>query len=369
MPRVILAGGGTGGHLYPMLAIADALVQAGLPAHNIRLVGSSRGEDRRILSGSPFRVSLWPGRGIRRSVSLGAIFANVRALFGITGAFALGVVTALTWRPSVVVSVGGYASLPMSIGAVITRRPLILVELDAATGLAHRLVLRFATKRCTAFEDIDPRAIVTGAPVRQELVKNVLGEPIGEVSIPTLTAPAADSQTVVLAMTGSLGARSVNDAVAELARLWRDRRDVVLIQVTGRRDFGRIKEQAESAALDYRIVEFADMTILWPLADVAICRAGATTVAELGVVGVPAILVPLPHSPSNHQEENARAVAAVGAAMVIDDSLVSGASLAASLEPLLQSPRRTKMASAMKSLGRPHAARDIATVVLEVANL
>jgi len=366
MPRIIITGGGTGGHLYPMLAIADSLCAAGVSAHEIRLIGSSRGEDRRILAESNYRVSLWPGRGIRRSISPRALLANARALVGITGSFILGVVTAVFWRPDVVVSVGGYASFPMSLGAVLTRRTLILVELDAATGLAQRLVKRFATKRCVAFATDDPRAVVTGVPLRATL-QHV--SPETRVTAKSAMVPKIESsKTVVLVMTGSLGAKSVNDAISELAVLWASRTDVALIQVTGRRDFARVKSREVHEALDYRIIEFADMTKLWPIADIAICRAGATTVAELGVVGVPAVLIPLPNSPSDHQAHNARALEEAGAAFVIEDSELSATTLAATLEKLFSTETRGSMAKRMQRMGHPQASADIAEVIVKACN-
>ncbi len=365
MPKVLITGGGTGGHLYPMVAIADALVEAGVASGDIRLVGSSRGEDRRIFAGTPYRVSLWPGRGIRRAFSLRATLANLRALSGIAVSLVYGVMTALIWKPSVVVSVGGYASLPMSLGAVVARRKLVLVELDAATGLAQRLVLRFCTARCTAFANTDPRAIFTGAPIRSTLARTT--EPARSAAKRSETPPIDVSKKVVLVMTGSLGAKRVNDAVLELAALWHDRTDVVLIHITGRRDFERVKELTPKGTLDYRVVEFADMSRMWPVADIAICRAGATTVAELAVVGVPAILVPLPHSPSDHQGQNARLLADSGAAIVIGDHHVSGETLRSALEPLFENSLRDTMSRAMGEMGKPNATRDIAGVLMKVS--
>lgn len=365
MPRVVITGGGTGGHLYPMLSIADALQEAGVSVTDIRLIGSSRGEDRRILAACPYPVSYWPGRGIRRSLGLRATAANVRAIAGISWAFVLGVATALAWRPAVVVSVGGYASLPMSIGAVLTRRKLVLVELDATAGLAQRLVRRFAVTRCTAFADADSRSVLTGVPLRRGLSATTAES--RRVARSAMTPALSLEKKVVLVMTGSLGARRVNDAVVELAALWADRADLAVVHITGRRDYARVKAREVRGALDYRVVDFADMTTLWPIADVAVCRAGATTVAELGVVGVPAVLVPLPHSPSNHQELNARALADDGTAVVIADSTVSGSTLAQALELILDNATLVTMAEAMRKRGRPNAATDIAQIVLETS--
>nr|MBW4030738.1 UDP-N-acetylglucosamine--N-acetylmuramyl-(pentapeptide) pyrophosphoryl-undecaprenol N-acetylglucosamine transferase [Acidobacteriota bacterium] len=172
---------------------------------------------------------------------------------------------------------------------------------------------------------------------------------------------------VVVVMSGSLGATRVNDAVLDLASRWSGRRDVALIHITGRRDFDAVSaRRPDVGALEYRIIDFADMTTWWAVADLAICRAGAITVAELTTLSLPAILVPLPGAPGDHQGHNARTLAAAGAAVVVSDVECTGARLQREADALLDPAVGRAMSRASSSLARPDAAAAIARVVVSV---
>ncbi len=358
---MVVTGGGTGGHLFPMRAIADAWARR-RPDVPVYFVGSQRGQDRLVLADRNEPVVLLGGRGIRRSLSPRATVSNLGAVVGIVGAVVGSLVRCLRWRPLAVVSVGGYASFPFSLAAVICRRPLVLVELDAHAGAAQRVLRRFAAVRCTAFAA--EGAVTTGVPVRDELVRLAGHRVRAEVE------PAIEpGRQVVTVMTGSLGAASVNDAVVDLARRWSERRDVVLVHVTGRRDYDRVSAaRPTTTGLDYRVIAFADMVTWWSITDVAVCRAGAATVAELTLLGIPSVLVPLPGAPGDHQSANAAALASCGAATVVADRDCSGERLASELDRILEPSRHAEMSEAAASLGRADAAEAIARVVSEVAS-
>ncbi len=362
---VVITGGGTGGHLYPMLAIAESLVESGLDYEDVLLVGSQRGQDAIILADSRFARRLLPGRGLRRSLSASAVRDNVRAL----GGLAVAVVTSLYWtirdRPRVVVSVGGYAAAATSFAAWVCRRPLVLVDLDAAPSLTNRLLSRLATERCRAFAG-PGGGVVTGAPLRRSLRHLDRSEEARRLRRTEIDPPIDPQNLVVVVMSGSLGARSVNDAVRNLALSWRDRSGVTLVHITGRRDFERYRVGVEGS-FDYRVVPYGDMTFWWALADVAVTRAGATTVAELCSLGIPAVIVPLPGAPGDHQSVNARQLASSGAALVVADQDLSPATLELALERLFEPTTRAAMADAARALGRPDASQRIANVILEVA--
>jgi UDP-N-acetylglucosamine--N-acetylmuramyl-(pentapeptide) pyrophosphoryl-undecaprenol N-acetylglucosamine transferase len=166
-------------------------------------------------------------------------------------------------------------------------------------------------------------------------------------------------------MTGSLGATRVNRAVVELASLWRDRDDLSLVHITGRRDYAMVRDAAvEAGRLDYRIIEFADMSTWWSVADVAICRAGAMTVAELTILALPAILVPLPGAPGDHQGHNARALSSAGAAVVVPDASCTAAELASRVDAVLRPETWREMSLAASLLAQPDAASAIARIIL-----
>jgi UDP-N-acetylglucosamine:LPS N-acetylglucosamine transferase len=362
---VVITGGGTGGHVFPMAAVAEALRARGVGAERLRFVGSRRGQEGVLLAGGDVALTLLPGRGLRRSARPRDLVVNLAAAAGLVGAALAAATLVRRWRPSVVVSVGGYASFAVSLAAVFWRVPLVLVEFDAAPGAAQRLLRRYAARRCCAFPSDDPRAVVTGAPLREAIE---LVDRTGEARDRAKRAvqPVIEPErTVVIVMTGSLGSTRVNDAASELAAIWASRNDLALVHVTGRRDYARVlAREPESRGLDYRVVEFADMVTLWGVCDVAVCRAGAITVAELTCLAIPSVLVPLPGAPGDHQTKNAQAVVRAGGARLVSDGECTGATLAVALEPLLDPDTRATMAAAAGTLGRRHAAAAIAEVVL-----
>ena len=364
---VVITGGGTGGHVFPMLAIAERLRARGLDATDLRFVGSERGQEKVLLATSGVELTLLSGRGIKRSLRARALVDNVGAVLGILGAVVVALNLVRKWRPSVVVSVGGYASFAVSFAAVCWRRPLVLVDLDASEGAAHRLLGRFATVRCCAFASSEPNAVVTGAPLRDEIVSVDRAASARRAARALLVPPIEDERTVVVVMTGSLGATRVNRAVSELAHEWSHRRDVTIVHVTGRRDFGTVRRSMPTTeGLDYRVVEFGDMVQLWSVCDVAVCRAGATTVAELTALSIASILVPLPNAPGDHQTKNARVVADAGGAVVISDQRCSASSLAQALDEIMVPATRDVMERCAGSLGRTESSEAIAQVVVEV---
>ncbi len=369
MNEVVITGGGTGGHIFPMLALADAMRAAGAPASALRFVGSRRGQEAALLAG-PVPLTLLAGRGIQRSWSARAWRQNAGAMAGLVGAGGAALYWVGRWRPAVVVSFGGYASLAVSVAAVLWRRPLVLVDLDAVPGAAHRLVARFAVRRCVAFADDDPHSVVTGVPVRPTIAA-LDRSPIARAHAREALDPPLDpSRRVVVVMTGSLGAASVNHAVSELAARWADRDDLALIHVTGRRDEAWVRAaQPVGARLDYRVIGFADMATWWAVADVAVCRAGAATIAELTTVGVASVLVPLPGAPGDHQTRNARRVEQAGGALVLADARCDASSLGDALRTVLSGEVATTMGEAARRLAHPDAAAAIARVVREVGRL
>ena len=366
---IVITGGGTGGHIFPMTAVADALAARGLDADVIKFVGSRRGQERTLLSSRAEETVLLPGRGIKRSLRPLALWNNVTALVRLVFSVLIALRLVLRWRPSVVVSVGGYAAFPMVLASVLTRRRLIFIELDATAGLVHRVFERYATVFCFGIRPshLPANGRVTGVPLRP----SIMGvERSFEQRSEAAARLGVDPQRhIVIVMTGSLGSATVNNAVVGLAGLWSERTDVAIVHVTGRRDFESVSQRhPETTALEYVVLPFADaMNDLWSVADVALCRAGATTVAELTYLGIPSILVPLPNAPGDHQTKNAQSVVDAGGALMLPDSACSANTLAAAVDDLLREPTsRDQMGAAARTLGRRDAADVLATIVLEV---
>jgi UDP-N-acetylglucosamine:LPS N-acetylglucosamine transferase len=268
----------------------------------------------------------------------------------------------------VVVSVGGYASFATSLAAVLWRRPLVLVEFDATPGASQKILSRFAARRCTPFVADGPRSVTTGTPLRETIVAIDRSDGARREMRRRITPPIDTGRSVVVVMTGSLGAHRVNSAVSELASLWASRHDRTLVHVTGRRDFAEVvAARPATDGLDYRIIEFGDMTQLWAVCDVALCRSGAITVGELTALAIPAVLVPLPGAPGDHQTKNALAVVNAGGARMLRDTQCTGPALATVLDEILEPTTLAAMQTASSSLGRRDGAAAIARVVLDVS--
>jgi UDP-N-acetylglucosamine:LPS N-acetylglucosamine transferase len=370
----LVAGGGTAGHLQPAIAIAEALVALGHDRSSIEFVGSERGQDAATLAGRGFPVTLLPGRGIVRSLAPRDVVANVRSGWELVVAAVRAISLVGGARPSVVVAVGGYASLAGSIGAVVHRVPLVLVNVDAVPGAANRVLGRFATASAVGWEGNPlPRAVVTGTPVRPAISAVVRTPTAREAALSELGIPA-DRQVVVV-FGGSLGARQINRAVDGLVERWGERTDVAIYHIVGRRDWGAYAGDGSVERIDRTVPDAGGlvlvrvpyeerMPLVYAAADLVVSRAGAMTVAELAVAGVPAVLVPLPGAPGDHQTANARVLEQVGAAVLLPDPACTPTGLAGVVEELLLDPDHlVAMGLAARSLGRPDAAEAGARVV------
>jgi len=368
----LVAGGGTAGHLQPALAIAEALVDAGHARDTIEFVGSERGQDRTALDGRGFPFTLLPGRGIVRSLAPRDLATNLGAVVGLAWALVRGVGVVVRSRPRVVVSVGGYASLAASTAAVLLGVPLVLVNVDAVPGAANRLFGRFARASAVGWGDNPlPRAVVTGTPVRPEIAA-VRRHPADRRAARRQLGLPEDRATVAV-FGGSLGARRINEAAAGLADAWADRADRSLYHVVGRRDWeaGEVATGAPAPGVGagdglrvVRVPYEERMDLLYTAADLVVCRAGAMTVAELAVAGVPSVLVPLPGAPGDHQTANARVLERAGATVVLADADCESENLAVTLDRMLADPvELDAMGRAASSLGRRDAARAGAQLV------
>ncbi|HVX22923.1 MAG TPA: UDP-N-acetylglucosamine--N-acetylmuramyl-(pentapeptide) pyrophosphoryl-undecaprenol N-acetylglucosamine transferase [Acidimicrobiales bacterium] len=359
----VVAGGGTGGHALPALAVARALADRGHDPGTIELVGTRRGPEGPLLADQGFPVTLLPGRGLSRKLSPSGLSANLEAVAGLAAALARSVASTVRSRPRVVVSIGGYASFAPAAAALLFGVPVVLVNLDAVPGLVHRVLGRLAAASAVAFAGTPlPRAVVTGTPVRAE-VQAVDRSPAAAAKARTELGLPPERATVGV-FGGSLGARRLNRTVADLAARWAGRDDVAVYHVTGHRDWADLGE-APDGVLAYRRVPFEpQIARLYEAADVVVCRAGATTTAELAVAGVPAVLVPLPGAPGDHQTANARALVDAGAAVLVPDDQCDAARLDAVLGDLLADPDRlTAMGAAARRVGHPDAAARVAELV------
>jgi undecaprenyldiphospho-muramoylpentapeptide beta-N-acetylglucosaminyltransferase len=356
----IVTGGGTAGHVLPALAIADALVAAGRDRATIHYAGSERGIEARLVPPTGYPMTLLPGRGIQRRLTL----ANVGAVWGLVVAAvrALGLVGRL--RPQVVIAVGGYASVAVGLAAVVRRVPLVVAEQNVVPGAANRLLARMAKASAVSFEGTPlPRAVVTGNPIRAEVAAI---DPNRDHAAARRAFGVGEGRRLLLVVGGSLGALRINEAVlAALPRL-AGRRDLAIHHVVGRRDWEVITAATPTdlGELEYRAVAYEDdMAGAMAAADVAVCRSGSSTCFEVAAVGLPTILVPSPYVTADQQARNAAPLVAAGAAVLVRDQELDGERLVREVDALLQDDDRLRaMAVAARAWARPDAAQAIATL-------
>ncbi|MCY4421638.1 MAG: undecaprenyldiphospho-muramoylpentapeptide beta-N-acetylglucosaminyltransferase [Acidimicrobiaceae bacterium] len=358
----VIAGGGTAGHVLPGISIAEQIVAGGAPREAVHFVGSARGVETRLVTEAGFGLTALPGRGLQRRLAL----SNATATIGLLRAFAEALVVLRRRRPAVVLGLGGYASAACGAAAALLRVPLVITEQNAVPGLANRLLSRFAAGAATAFEATDlPRATWTGNPVRTEVLAadRTSGRAAARAAL-----GVGSGRRLVAVFGGSLGSRSINEAVAAASEIWHDRGDLHIRHIAGRRDYDDLAGRAapdRERALGYDLVAYEDdMATVYAAADIVVSRSGATTVAELAAAGVPAVLVPLPGAPGDHQTANARRLAEAGGAVIVSDAELDGTRLAAEVDALLDDPDRlSAMAGAATALARPDAARAVVDLI------
>lgn len=363
--KAIVAGGGTAGHVFPAIAVAEELRDRGW---EVSFVGSARGQEAVLVpeAGFPF-------------LPVAAEPAQTRWSLGTIGALALAMRSARSLRPVVdaadaVVGVGGFASASSVLAARATRRPLVLVEQNSVPGIVNRIASRWAAVVATTFE-----AAATRLPHarRIERTGNPIRRTIAAVADEraALAAAARDAfdleagRVTVLVTGGSQGALRIDEAVAGALPALAGRADLQLLVATGPAHERVVAEAVDvGAALRVRAHGFIErMDLALAVADLAVARAGAS-VAELAACGLPAVLVPYPHATEHHQDANAREVAAAGAAVVLADAELSGERLARCILELVDDrSRRARMEEAARSWARPDAAARVAGLVEEVA--
>jgi UDP-N-acetylglucosamine--N-acetylmuramyl-(pentapeptide) pyrophosphoryl-undecaprenol N-acetylglucosamine transferase len=353
----LFTGGGTGGHTYPAVAVAQELVRRGHPTESVRFVGGRRGIEGRVVPEAGFQIDLLAGRGLQRRLTLD----NFAAIGGALWAFVVALALVRRYRPRIVVGFGGYASLPCVVAARVLRVPTLVHEQDAAPGLANRIGARLGARAAVSLPATPlPHATLTGNPVRS-VIAAIEREPASD---PALLAVYGGAQ----------GARTINRAAIGCYDRWRDRSDVTVRHVCGPRNLEECQESLDAQrraedALVYELVPYEPhMEVMLARATLAVCRAGAGTVAELTVAGVPAVLVPLPGSPSDHQARNAQTLEQAGAALLVRDDECDPERLDRVVSELFAEPDRLEqMGKAARSIGRPDAAARVADLVEEYA--
>jgi UDP-N-acetylglucosamine--N-acetylmuramyl-(pentapeptide) pyrophosphoryl-undecaprenol N-acetylglucosamine transferase len=350
--KLLIAGGGTGGHVYPAIAIAEEVLAR--PGGEVLFVGTAQGIEARVVPAAGYRLETLAVSGLKRMKPADMFRGAARLPVALGRSMQI----VRRFRPDAVLGVGGYASGPVVLAAALLRVPTAIHEQNSVPGMTNRILARLARTIFVAFEEAARRfaprpSQLVGNPVRRKIIDALAGPPL-----------SPDRASTVLIVGGSQGARAVNELVLEAAaHLAKDARLPRLLHQTGAADAAACEDRYRKLGVGDRVsvVPFIeDMAGAYASASSVIGRAGALTLAELAIVGKPAILIPLPTAADDHQTRNAQAFADAGAAIVLNQRETDGAKLAAALAGLLADPKRmADMSGAMGRLARPAAARAI----------
>lgn len=354
MKRVLLTTGGTGGHIFPALAVAEEITRQ-YPEAEILFVGGQYGPESEIVQAHGIRFESLPvrgvlGRGLKAPVALLAMAYGVFKGIGLVGRF----------NPDVVIGFGGYAAFAAVLAAKLREKPCAIHEQNSVPGMANRLLAKIADRIFISFPDLNEfflqrKTVLAGNPVRKDIAA-------------VAAKRKGTDRTVtrrLLVMGGSLGARAINQAVIAMLPALKDA-GVEIIHQTGKADFETVRKAYDEAGVTARVEAFiGDMAGVYEWADLALCRAGATSVFELAAAGVPAVFVPYPFATHDHQSANARYLADKGAALLVPQTELTVADENVQqlgrkiIELLADEEGLHAMAVATRKLARPEAAAAI----------
>ena len=356
--KMLVAGGGTGGHLFPGIALAEELLTRQPNRNDVLFVGTAQGLEAKVVPQNGLKLELIEVSGLKRV----GFLKRLKGLLRLPGAILRSVQILRSYRPDVVVGVGGYASGPVVLAAWLLRVPTAVQEQNALPGFTNRVLGHFVDVVLTAFPEAArhfPRRKVQmlGNPIRRALLDNFLMDSV------------THEKFSLLVFGGSQGAHVLNRTMIEAVPFLESVKDKIrVVHQTGQREVEQVRAGYAKANAEAEVLDFiGDMSGAYAQADAIVCRAGATTLAELTVAKKAAILVPFAAAADNHQEINARSLVQAGAAVMIPESELNGERLAKEIFALMNAERRQQMEKAAGHLGRPEAAREIADVLAELA--
>ena len=360
--KVLISGGGTGGHVYPGISLACEL-RIRDHENDILFVGTNKGMEAKIVPREGFKFETIIAKGIKRQLCLD----SVKAIFIFFISLVQSIKILKKYRPDIVIGTGGYVSGSVVLMATILKIPAFIHEQNAVPGITNKLLSCFADKTFISFKQskkyfwCKQRLFFSGNPIRIKRTEQFREDNYRQLDLDP-------SKKTILVIGGSKGAASINRAVIAGIHLLNHtvKKDWQVLLISGEDDFKQINSKADNKRDTFIVKSYLyDMDKAYLLADLIICRAGATTLAEVNAYGIPSIIIPYPFATDNHQEMNARILEKNGAAMVILEKELSGATLSRLLSLLLDDQGRLKaMAQKSKELGRIDAAKKIIDVVL-----
>jgi UDP-N-acetylglucosamine--N-acetylmuramyl-(pentapeptide) pyrophosphoryl-undecaprenol N-acetylglucosamine transferase len=359
--RILLAGGGTGGHLFPAMAIAEEIMAVEKDCQ-IEFVGTRYGIEYRMQDKLGYPLTLIAMRGLSRTPSLSLLTFPIRLALAVKQSLRI----CDRFKPDVVVGTGGYVAGPVIIAAAKRKIPRVLQEQNSYPGLVTRKLAAKTSVVFTAYrraEDYLPAGVeyrLLGNPIRRSLTKGDREAALEKFGL-------KKDRTTILVLGGSQGARRINEAV--LASLGSLDNTMQLLWQCGKRDYTEVAARADKKDFVVSLFPFSDeMDLVYAAADIAIARAGALTIAELTACDIPAILIPYPYAAADHQTFNASEIVAAGGAEMIPDSELDNIRLLGRAVQIIRSGRLPSMREAAHKLGRPRAAADIAQEIVHLAH-
>ncbi|MGO3406169.1 undecaprenyldiphospho-muramoylpentapeptide beta-N-acetylglucosaminyltransferase [Marinomonas sp.] len=342
--RVVIMAGGTGGHIYPALASAQQFKEKGM---EVFWLGSKGGMEESLVPQHDIAIHTLSIKGVRGKGVLGLLSAPFRILHAIGQAVAF----LQKIKPSVVLGMGGFVAGPGAIAAKLLGIPLVIHEQNAIAGTTNRILAKVANTRLQAFDNALPNAITVGNPIRADILSQTVRPPRSGQGRPLK----------LLVVGGSLGAKAINDIVPNMLAQWDGSQRLDVWHQTGKRNFEAVSALYDEVGVKARVEPYVDgMEQAYYWADVVLCRAGAMTVSELAIAGLPSILVPLPHAIDDHQTANARHLDAVGAAYLLPQTELTSQKVVSILMGLLESESTLqKMGEQAKKIAHPTATQDV----------
>ncbi|SBS37001.1 UDP-N-acetylglucosamine--N-acetylmuramyl-(pentapeptide) pyrophosphoryl-undecaprenol N-acetylglucosamine transferase [Marinomonas spartinae] len=342
--RVVIMAGGTGGHIYPALACAQQFKEKGF---EVFWLGSKGGMEETLVPQHDIAIHTLSIKGVRGKGVFGLLAAPFRVLHAIGQAFAF----LQKEKPSVVLGMGGFVAGPGGVAAKLLGIPLVIHEQNAIAGTTNKLLAKVANVSLQAFDGALPKGILVGNPVRADILKQDIRAPRD-----TKVRPLK-----LLVVGGSLGAKAINDIMPEVLSKWPFSQRLDVWHQTGKRNFDDVLGLYKKANVSARVEAYLDnMNQAYYWADIVLCRAGAMTVSELAVAGLPSILVPYPYAIDDHQTENARHLERVGAAFLLPQPELTSDKVIELLAPLLENESiLVEMGEQAQQVAHPNATHDV----------
>ena len=368
MKRVILSGGGTGGHIYPAITIARELSK--LDDVEFLFVGTPNGMESRIIPQEGFSFASLEAAGLKRRLTL----ENVKILFKTASSLFTAKKILKDFKPDVVIGTGGYVCGPILLAAALSHIPTLIQEQNVIPGVTNKILSRFVDRIALGYEAAKPRfphpekCIYTGNPIRPDILSAKRGEARKALGL-------KEEDFMVLITGGSRGARTINTAMIGVHQHFKEAKNLCLYHVTGSLEYDKVMKALNADeegryGTSSRIIKYEyHMPQALAAADLILCRAGAISLAELAARGIPSILIPYPYAAEDHQTFNARVFVAAGAAKMIVDKYVTDKELIQDIEELKNNPAALhSMAKAAQELGKPKAGQDIAKLALSLVD-